>query len=402
MTDSVAARQLREGFHWLCFSDPLLEQAFRQHHIERARPRVQLHLWLAIALVMSFIIIDETLLNRAGGIQLLLVRVLALGSLLISALVASRESWYERYYTQAIRVLLPLFGICAVANELLDQPEGVSFFAAIVLMVFAVYLLIGLLFVSALCSGLFIFTAYVLGAITVHTPQQELIYNGTILLFTNVFGATASYTLERLVRTTFLETRLLNDMANLDGLTGIYNRRAFDEHTEQVWQQAMREQRPVALLLVDIDHFKAYNDYYGHQVGDQCLQQVAQILMAACRRPLDFTARYGGEEFAVVLYDAGRDYVQELASRIQGRLLELGIAHPASSGTRRVTVSIGAACVVPDQNRSVFGFIQLADEALYEAKDTGRDRTVIKDREYADLATGAFRHADGRAQRRVS
>ncbi|MGC3981336.1 MAG: diguanylate cyclase [Steroidobacteraceae bacterium] len=395
MIDSPAATQLRRGFRWLRFADPLLEQAFQQHHIERAHTRVQLHLWLTLALVMSFIWIDH-LLDRTSSVALVMVRVLALGSLLASVLVAARKASYEHYYPQVICILVPLFGVCAVANELIDQPAGVSFFAAIVLVVFASYLLVGLLFVAALCSGLFVLTAYLLGAKAVHIPENELIYNGTVLLFTNVLGATASYTLERLIRTSFLEAQLLNDMANRDGLTGIHNRRAFDEHMNRIWQQAQREQQPLALLLVDIDHFKAYNDYYGHQVGDQCLQQVARLFGSVCRRPLDFTARYGGEEFAVVLYDVNQEYVQDLTSRIQMQLLELGITHPASSGPRRLTVSIGAACVVPDRQRSIFGFVQLADEALYEAKDAGRDRTVIKDREHADSATGTFRHFKSR------
>ena len=402
IADSAAARQLRAGFRWLHFADPLLELSFRQHHIERSHTRVQLHLCLAIALVMSFVAIDQYVLDRFVGPYLFVVRLLAISSLMISVLVTFRRDWYERYYSSVIQLVVPLFGLCAVANELVDQPAGVSFFAAIVLVVFAVYLLVGLLFASALAIGLFILAAYLCGSIGVGITYQELIYNGTVLLFSNVLGATASYTLERLMRVSFLEAKLLSDAANRDGLTGIYNRRAFDEHTERVWQQAVREQKRVALMLVDIDHFKAYNDYYGHQVGDQCLQHVARILTSVCRRPLDFTARYGGEEFAVVLYDPGPDYLQELTERIHQHLLELGIAHPASTGSHRLTVSIGAACVQPDQGRSFFGFVQFADEALYEAKDAGRDRTVIKDKEYAGLSTGVFRASNARTQRRAS
>jgi diguanylate cyclase (GGDEF)-like protein len=402
IADSTVAQQLRAGFRWLRFADPLLELSFRQHHTERSHTGVQLHLWLAVALVMAFVMIDEYVLNRVASTQLLVVRLIALCSLMASVLLTARRHWYARYYPSAIQVLVPLFGISAVVNELIDQPQGVSFFAAIVLVVFAVYLLVGLLCVSALATGLFILAVYVFGAVAVGVPPKELIYNGAILLFSNVLGATASYTLERLLRVNFLEARLLSDAANRDGLTGIYNRRAFDDHTERVWQQAVREQKLVSLMLVDIDHFKAYNDFYGHQAGDQCLQQVARILTLACRRPLDFTARYGGEEFAVVLYDADPDYLKDLAGRIHQQLLDMGIAHPASSGPHRLTVSIGAAFVQPDHDRSVFGFVQLADEALYEAKDAGRDRTVIKDKEHADLSTGEFRVPNGQARRRVS
>jgi diguanylate cyclase (GGDEF)-like protein len=402
LADSAAAKQLRSGFRWLKFFDPLLELSFRQHHIDRAHTRVRLHLWLAIVLVMSFVAIDEYVLQRAFSWSLIAVRTLSLSSLVASVLLTARKDWYQRFYPTAIQALVPLFGMCAVANELIDQPAGVSFFAAIVLVVFAVYLLVGLLFVSALSTGLFILTAYLIGAIVAGVPSRELFYNGTILLFSNVLGATASYSLEQLMRVGFLEAQLLSDAANRDGLTGIYNRRAFDEHTERVWQQATREQKRVALMLIDIDHFKAYNDYYGHQVGDQCLQQVARILTSVCRRPLDFTARYGGEEFALVLYDAEPAYLRELADRIHQSLVDLAIAHPIVAGSQRLTVSIGAAHVLPDPNRSIFGFVQFADEALYEAKDAGRDRTVIKDEEYAGLLTGAFRMPNSRTQRRAS
>ncbi|HYM33834.1 MAG TPA: diguanylate cyclase, partial [Steroidobacteraceae bacterium] len=176
-----------------------------------------------------------------------------------------------------------------------------------------------------------------------------------------------------------------------DGLTGIYNRRMFDEHLDKVWQQAGRDRVPVALLLVDIDHFKNYNDYYGHQAGDECLKHVAKALAYCARRPLDFTARYGGEEFAIVLYNARRDYVEEVARRIRATMERLALKHPVSPISEHLTVSVGAACVVPLPERSQFGFIQLADEALYDAKGGGRNRCVVMDKEYDELSTGSFR-----------
>jgi len=187
---------------------------------------------------------------------------------------------------------------------------------------------------------------------------------------------------------------LLTEAASRDGLTGIHNRRAFDDRLDLLWPQAMREQTPLALMLIDIDHFKLYNDYYGHQAGDECLRQVARCLMRCARRPLDVTTRYGGEEFAIVLYDAGREQVEEVARQLRQAIEALGIKHLASpSPHERLTVSIGAACVTPSFGRSHFGFIQLADEALYAAKEQGRDRLVIMDKEYEQLSTGAFRRA---------
>lgn len=400
--ESAAACQLQGGFRRLRFNEMALERSFQQDHWHDSRAGVHLHVWLAIALVISFILIDELVLLREANVYLLILRVLVLMTLGVCAVATSTKIASTGNYHRVIQVLAPVFGLGVIANDLINAPHSVSFFPAIVLAVFGLYLLMGMLFMPALLSGLFVLVAYMAGAAMVQLPNHELIYNGTVLLFSNVLGAAACYRLEHLRRRAFLEAQLLRDMANRDGLTGIHNRRAFDEHLNRLWQQALREHQSMALLLVDIDHFKAYNDYYGHQAGDQCLRQVAHILTQVCRRPLDFTARYGGEEFAVVLYDVRRDYVQELATNIQTELHRLALSHPAAPVTRQLTVSIGAACVTPMQDRSIFGFVQLADEALYEAKDTGRDRAVLKDKEYEDMTTGAFRHPNHREQRRVS
>ncbi|MBL8266866.1 GGDEF domain-containing protein, partial [Steroidobacter sp.] len=160
-----------------------------------------------------------------------------------------------------------------------------------------------------------------------------------------------------------------------------------------VWAQAAREGRPLTLLMIDIDHFKAYNDRFGHQAGDECLRRVAWSLSDHARRPLDIAARYGGEEFAMILYDARRQHAEDMARQIQAGIESLAIAHtvPSATAGNRLTVSIGIACVQPTADRSHYGFIQLADEALYAAKERGRNCIVIMDKEYGDLTTGSFR-----------
>jgi diguanylate cyclase (GGDEF)-like protein len=184
-------------------------------------------------------------------------------------------------------------------------------------------------------------------------------------------------------------------MVARDGLTGIQNRRMFDQHIQRVWQQAVREQERVAVLLADIDCFKDYNDRYGHQAGDECLRAVAVSLTQCARRPLDFVARYGGEEFAVVLYEASREYVAEVLTRIQRSIAELNIPHEASRVAGRLTLSIGAAFILPSSTRTPHGLIQLADEALYCAKEQGRNRVVVMEAEYHTLTTGRFEKRHG-------
>jgi diguanylate cyclase (GGDEF)-like protein len=147
----------------------------------------------------------------------------------------------------------------------------------------------------------------------------------------------------------------------------------------------------MALLLVDIDFFKRYNDRHGHQAGDACLKAVAEALSSAARRPLDFTARYGGEEFAVILYQASRAYVHEITAAIEANIARLAIPHSDSAVADVVTVSIGVAHVAPSLHRSSKGFLQLADQALYQAKAEGRHRVVANEAAYDSLKTGIFR-----------
>jgi diguanylate cyclase (GGDEF)-like protein len=206
----------------------------------------------------------------------------------------------------------------------------------------------------------------------------------------NLIGAMILYAQERTARLRFLEAALLREMVVRDGLTGIHNRRMFDQHLQRAWAMAVRDGKSLALLLADIDFFKAYNDRYGHQAGDDCLRIVAGTLQQCARRPMDFVARYGGEEFSIVLYDADSEYVAEVLTRIQRMIADLNIPHEDSPHDGRLTVSIGAGHVEPTAQRSSIGLIQLADEALYSAKDQGRNRIVVMRNEYTNMTTGRF------------
>lgn len=166
----------------------------------------------------------------------------------------------------------------------------------------------------------------------------------------------------------------LKRLAREDGLTGIANHRAFMEFADQVWRIVAREQKSIAVLMIDVDHFKAYNDIYGHQAGDQCLRRVAQIFREHARRPLDLAARYGGEEFAVVLGDTDLDDGRGVAERIRRSVEDMDLPHSGSADFGVVTVSIGVAAVVPMPEVEVATLISLADKALYRAKRNGRNR----------------------------
>lgn len=171
---------------------------------------------------------------------------------------------------------------------------------------------------------------------------------------------------------------MLQKLSCLDGLTGIANRRRFDEFMTTEWMRAMRKQSTMALILVDIDYFKAYNDNYGHQKGDDCLRQVANILNTGLNRPADLMARYGGEEFVVVLPDTTLVGALGLGESLRARIEKAAIAHDYSPVVDHVTISLGVAYCEPKAgDASVSRLIEAADHALYEAKHAGRNRVVV-------------------------
>ncbi len=170
--------------------------------------------------------------------------------------------------------------------------------------------------------------------------------------------------------------RELEDLSFKDGLTGVGNRRRFDTIMETEWASARRNQRPLSLLMIDIDCFKQYNDRYGHVRGDECLKRVAETLRRGARRPRDFFARYGGEEFALVLPETDESGAERVAAYCRDAIAEEAIPHETSAVAPTVTVSIGVGTVIPSPDDSALLFIEEVDRRLYRAKQEGRNRVV--------------------------
>lgn len=173
--------------------------------------------------------------------------------------------------------------------------------------------------------------------------------------------------------------RELHRLSSLDGLTGIANRRQFDEVLEREWQRSVRNDTPLSLILLDIDYFKPFNDRYGHQAGDDCLRMVARTLDRVVQRPTDLVARYGGEEFVVVLPDTNQAGAEAVARELLKEVRNLGIMHEASKVTDHLTLSIGTTTRDSGQPGSATDLVAAADQALYLAKEHGRNRveTII-------------------------
>ncbi|MGE8187580.1 diguanylate cyclase domain-containing protein [Pseudomonas sp. NPDC086278] len=189
----------------------------------------------------------------------------------------------------------------------------------------------------------------------------------------------AAYRALRVSQQQLLDTNLvLQRLMNSDGLTGLSNRRHFDEHLELEWRRSLRDQTQLSLLMIDVDYFKSFNDSFGHLEGDEALRKVASAIRDACARPSDLPARYGGEEFALVLPNTSPGGARLVAEKLRQAVAALKIAHIAPTEGSSLTVSIGLSTVIPQQGSDCRQLISAADKGLYLAKNNGRNQVGIE------------------------
>ena len=193
----------------------------------------------------------------------------------------------------------------------------------------------------------------------------------------------------------------LQTLAAKDGLTGLANRRAFDQTLQSEWLRAQRSGKPLSLLFVDVDHFKLFNDRHGHQSGDECLRAVARVVSRHAVRPLDLASRYGGEEFALILPEMDCDAACVIADEIRTAVMALKIAHGANGAGDHVTLSVGVASHIPGEaDGNPDRLLGAADEALYAAKRLGRNRVICAERVLAEFAALGWEPVPGRIARK--
>lgn len=378
--------------------DAQAEREFRRWYANYVRARVRAAIWipLAILLLLLFAPGPFTQLRAAwfGSDPSQNIDILRFGLVLPSTLAIFAITYtnlYHRYYAMAAQIVAPIHAASFIMMDMMMRPQGYALTSWLVLVVLGSYFMYGLLLHQGIRTALIVMLFYILMGLFFGLDSPQWRMDLGAIFFAATFAGYVFYSLHDAVRTHYIDHRNMREDVNRDALTGIHNRRMFDAQIKRLWQQAQRDHVKLGLLIVDIDHFKNYNDSLGHQAGDECLVRIAKILSSAARRPLDVAVRYGGEEFAILLYDADRQRTEGLCKILQADVQNARLKHPASPLGTHVTVSIGAACVVPPPGRSEFGFIQLADEALYAAKERGRNSIVVMDREYDTLQTGAFR-----------
>lgn len=228
-----------------------------------------------------------------------------------------------------------------------------------------------------------IFKGYEMGAVDyLFKPIEPIILQSKVKVFLELYNQ------KRLVeeQTKLLELKVkelselreanfkLETLSTLDGLTGISNRRSFDNYINMSLKNCARSDKPISLIMADIDFFKNYNDNYGHLQGDDCLIKVAKTMVSSVKRPLDFVARYGGEEFAVILPETDEEEAKVIAETIRRNVEELNIIHEHSAAAPHVTLSLGIETILPKPDYSINELIENADRALYKAKLNGRNQ----------------------------
>jgi diguanylate cyclase (GGDEF)-like protein len=374
---SDASRLLANGFRFLCFPEPL-ESEFRTDHRVRLRGWNRIAIWIAACTVTGYVILDHFVLSAQHARITNLVRFGLHVPAVVLMLVLTSKRFYNRWYDLGISIIAPVFGIGTVIMAAFSPAAEVPLVGGRVLLAsFFFYFMVGLRLREALRANLIVYLALVIAFVAGTMPTATATYLMFTLFCANIIGFAGSYALEHANRTAFLEHRQLTEVATHDGLTTLLNRAAFEDQIRRVWQQAQRDRQTVAVIMIDIDCFKAYNDRYGHIAGDDCLRRVSSALRdAARRRPLDFVARYGGEELVAVLYGADQSYGESISRSLLAAVRELRIPHAGSPTQPYVTVSVGVAAVDAYRMATHDGAVALADEALYAAKNKGRDQYV--------------------------
>lgn len=374
---SLVSRVLARGFARLRFPEPL-ESEFRADHLVASLRWARVCLLVAVGTSTGFAIIDHWMIHADNAIPDLVRFGLQLPALFI-CLFATFKPFYLRWYQFALQIGGPLFGIGTVLMASYAQPQHTALVGARILLVaFFFFFMSGLRMGQALRGNLIILAALVAAGILQLIPVEVATYLSFALVCANVIGTAGAYALEHANRTSFLERKLLVEIAELDGLTRLLNRQTFEARVRDAWQRAMQEKQAVTVIMVDVDHFKLFNDHYGHQAGDDCLRRVAAAVRSAvAMRPRDLVARYGGEEIIAVVSGRTHADAHAIAERIVTAVAALEIAHATSPDHRRVSVSVGAATQLPPITSSYDATVRLADGALYAAKRQGRNQSVV-------------------------
>ncbi|MCP9337413.1 GGDEF domain-containing protein [Stutzerimonas xanthomarina] len=380
--DTPHGRQLLGGFRGLLFA-PDLEREFRRYLGRQARFAQVLGACLLLIVVAGYHSVEWQLYAESDPRWLRELTLLRLVEMAPGVAILIMSVFHRRVRLVANRLfplLLVLVGIVAARIDIhyeVSQTELAFRYGAGLLIVCSFFFL-GITFWRALISAASIILIDILMAALILSSGEMQVHwisvSYYVLLLT--IGAISRYIHEYSQREQFLVRQLLGWVAQHDSLTGLANRRSFDAALRQTLLQARRDGQPLALLLLDLDDFKAYNDCLGHPAGDALIRDFGELLSRFSRRPMDLAARVGGEEFALLLLNCDANSAQAIAAQLLSEFTERAIPHPASAQCGCATTSIGIAMWQSGQTAEQL--YQAADAALYQAKRAGKNRYVVR------------------------
>ncbi len=372
-------RQLDRGFKQLRFAKEL-EQEFRSFLFARNLVKQRGAILLGIFFLLTLTPIDLSFLDGKAREFYLISRIWIPIPLLVLALIGTKFQNLQRYFSLASFFIITFIGITTniVSVYTLQQGQYLPYEGNLLIIIVA-FFLGGMRFKQALTCVIIIISIYIFLSEFYIPNNIHQMHHYYFLIATTLIGGVSAYTLEYQVRLSFLQRGALRNLAKTDTLTGLYNRGAINQKLNRLVEYAYRENKPLTLLLLDVDHFKGFNDRYGHIQGDQCLQALARELIANCKRPLDFAGRYGGEEFIILWFDALPNEADTFAKRVKSAIDRLNIPHSDSETSSHVTVSGGMVCGIPTSINQSTDMLQQADQCLYRAKESGRNRIIIQD-----------------------
>lgn len=376
---SPHAAQLAKGFVRLRF-EPDLEREFLQHYWTNHRRRIRIGLMVGVIIFLLFSLKDVMMYPKDTWVWTVSTRCGFIIPVMLLGMLPTFSSRLRAGFAKVSWVVLTLVwgGFVAVLLEAMALATPLPYETMMLMMAF-VFFMTGLRAVPSFVSCLPAIAVYLIGVSILGGDARLIGTQGFHLICMAVIGVMGAYSRELLLRKLFLTQSLADFRAEHDSLTRLLNRGAAMRHLDIAWRQAARQHDELAVILIDVDHFKAYNDRYGHLEGDRCLQSVGQAVKSLLCRPMDMAARYGGEEFVALAYGVGSEDAAALADRIRAAVENLRFGLP-DGNEAQVTISVGVFCVQPganDVSESIKNALRQADMALYSAKRAGRNRAVL-------------------------
>lgn len=382
----------------LAFRDHQLEQEFLDDYEQQYRQTSRYALVAGTLLYALFGILDMYLYPDQHRTLWLIRYGIVLPVLLLALLYMFRPG--PRPHTQEVLAISTMIGALGIVAMTVIIPAWTrnTYFAGLIIAVMFVYTFLRMRFIWATLSSWLVVLVYELASIELGSIDTiNLVADNFFYLSANFVGMAACYSMEYDARRKFMLVRelhsersritqanvqleslneMLDQLAHHDDLTGLPNRRSFFAHLDEEWNRHRRFRAPMSLVLIDVDYFKRYNDTYGHHAGDDCLRQLARLLMAFANRAGDQAARIGGEEFVLFLAGTDLDEACELGKKLRRKVEKMNLPHAGSLVAEHVTISAGVATTVPGEELDAEELLKQADKALYEAKEAGRNQVV--------------------------